>query len=318
MKKDLSFGPYLYLYEAMRKLSGMECYRFECHGDSSLFGKADLHVESDWSPELHGVGEFQLPHPSLYWCWDHHLSEDSFAVRVAHAKNMDYVCSVHPNRERLQLACGRPVTWLWQAAEPTLWKPVVEVEEKYDTGFIGTFTRNDDRINALDTLCRAFPSSLVTLGWWAEEGVRQLHEFRVAFNYSAYPIETGGTNLRTFEVMSAGRALVTNWTSDLKSLGFESGEHLLAYRTLDEGMDMIRWLLDHPGERARMGLAARKKIIESHTYVHRAIEILSMFGKEVRLAPMDVAELATTDSFNIPQRPTKDLKRPAVVFDRQL
>jgi spore maturation protein CgeB len=55
---------------------------------------------------------------------------------------------------------------------------------------------------------------------------------------------------------------------------FVPGEDLAIYddRSL---VDVARTLLDHPELRTRMAESGRKKVLEAHTYLHRARTILS-------------------------------------------
>jgi spore maturation protein CgeB len=77
------------------------------------------------------------------------------------------------------------------------------------------------------------------------------------------------SNMRMYEVTGVGACLVTDWKSNLKDL-FEPDVEVVTYRSPDECVEKIRWLLAHPADRIRIAEAGRRRTHSAHTYNHRA------------------------------------------------
>lgn len=76
----------------------------------------------------------------------------------------------------------------------------------------------------------------------------------------------GDLNLRVFESLSAGGFLLTDELSASSGLGslFESGKHLVTWRTADELVERIRWYHAHPKEADQIRTAGQAEIVSSH------------------------------------------------------
>jgi len=83
-------------------------------------------------------------------------------------------------------------------------------------------------------------------------------------------------NMRVPEVMLCGTPLITDRTSNL-DLYFKEGEHYLGHSSLEEMLNQIQWVKDHPEEAQAMADRARVLVLKDHTYYKRALQI---FGKE--------------------------------------
>jgi spore maturation protein CgeB len=78
----------------------------------------------------------------------------------------------------------------------------------------------------------------------------------------------GAVNQRLFDVPAAGAFLLTDLRDQTESL-FEPGKELVCYREPEEAPELIRYYLAHPGERRRIVLAARARVLAEHTWTHR-------------------------------------------------
>ena len=105
----------------------------------------------------------------------------------------------------------------------------------------------------------------------------KMHEIyntsKIGFNYSIHQ----DINMRTFEVMSCGSLLLTNEIKDpmLKEL-FKEGEDLIIYRNFDDLCEKVDYFLVHDQERQKISDRGHQKVIQNHTYQHRADEILKI------------------------------------------
>jgi spore maturation protein CgeB len=53
---------------------------------------------------------------------------------------------------------------------------------------------------------------------------------------------------------------------------------LLVVNEADEAVSAYRMLLDDPGQAEEMGRRARERVLDEHTYAHRARQILELVG----------------------------------------
>jgi len=80
---------------------------------------------------------------------------------------------------------------------------------------------------------------------------------------------------RPFELAAAGAAIVSNPHAGIERW-FESGSELLVVNDTDEALEAYHALLDDPGQAAAMGQRARERVLDEHTYVHRAKRVLEL------------------------------------------
>jgi hypothetical protein len=82
---------------------------------------------------------------------------------------------------------------------------------------------------------------------------------------------------RPFELAATGAAIVSNPQSGIERW-FEPGTELRVVETADEAVATYRELLDDPGTAEAMGRQARERVLDEHTYAHRARQILDLVG----------------------------------------
>jgi spore maturation protein CgeB len=82
-------------------------------------------------------------------------------------------------------------------------------------------------------------------------------------------------NMRFFEIPCAGGLQVCSPCPEME-LEFKHGETTFYYRDGSELTGQIRDLLDDSELRGKVKQAAHRKVMEKHTYLHRAKQILSL------------------------------------------
>jgi spore maturation protein CgeB len=80
---------------------------------------------------------------------------------------------------------------------------------------------------------------------------------------------SSATNMRMFEATGVGACLVTDEKENLASL-FQPGAEVVSYRSAEDCLDKVRWLLAHPQERDRIALAGQRRTLRDHTFARRA------------------------------------------------
>jgi spore maturation protein CgeB len=82
---------------------------------------------------------------------------------------------------------------------------------------------------------------------------------------------------RPFELAAAGAAIVANPYDGIERW-FEPGSELLVVNDADEAVAAYRDLLADPAQAAELGRRARERVLDEHTYRHRARQILELIG----------------------------------------
>jgi spore maturation protein CgeB len=110
---------------------------------------------------------------------------------------------------------------------------------------------------------------------------RAISAARVNLNVTrrAHATVDGSSTCRPFELASAGAAIVSNPHAGLERW-FEPGSELLVVDDADGALDAYRALLDDPAEAEAMGARARERVLDEHTYAHRARQVLRLLGLE--------------------------------------
>jgi len=110
---------------------------------------------------------------------------------------------------------------------------------------------------------------------------RAISAARVNLNLTrrAHATVDGSSTCRPFELASAGAAIVSNPHAGLERW-FEPGSELLVVEDADGALEAYRALLDDPAEADAMGARARERVLDEHTYAHRARQVLRLLDLE--------------------------------------
>ncbi|MHB8421932.1 MAG: CgeB family protein [Leptospirales bacterium] len=160
---------------------------------------------------------------------------------------------------------GKPVFWLPLACDPEMHTPV-PVQEEWDLVFAGSIQSPlQDRARRLKRLGLRF--SVRSERVFLKEMSRFLSSGRILFNASV----RNDLNMRVFESLAIGKCLLTDDAPGLSDL-FEGGRDLMVYddRTL---VETARFLLENPEVRQKIAMSGRKKVLELHTYLDRAVQL---------------------------------------------
>jgi glycosyltransferase involved in cell wall biosynthesis len=206
--------------------------------------------------------------------------------------------------ERLRELGARRAEAVFWGADPEFFAPQ-PVDKELDVFFYGYGDkfRRDWMQAMVGEASRALPDVDFALGGRDFQGdtgnARSIGD--VPFNVFSRAISSARVNLcitrrshasvyassscRPFELASAGAAIVSNPYNGIERW-FEPGSELLVVESAEEAVDAYRSLLDDPGQAEAMGARARERVLDEHTYRHRARQILSLLGvaHEARVA----------------------------------
>jgi spore maturation protein CgeB len=69
-----------------------------------------------------------------------------------------------------------------------------------------------------------------------------------------------------------GACLLTDWKNNLKEL-FVPEQEVVTYKSVDECVEKVKWLLGHPQERQMIARAGQARTLKDHTFTHRAVQL---------------------------------------------
>ena len=114
---------------------------------------------------------------------------------------------------------------------------------------------------------------------------RAISAARVNLNMTRRPHATvaGSSTARPFELASSGAAIVSNPHEGIERW-FEPGRELVIVESAEEAVAAYRELVADPGQAEEMGRRARERVLDEHTYAHRARRLLELVGLEAGVA----------------------------------
>lgn len=102
--------------------------------------------------------------------------------------------------------------------------------------------------------------------------LQQLRDSRVVLNTHIDISPRSASNMRLFEATGVGACLLTDWKANESEL-FEPGVEMVSYRSPEECVEKVRFLLEHEEERRRIAIAGQKRTLSCHTFAQRAEQL---------------------------------------------
>ena len=87
----------------------------------------------------------------------------------------------------------------------------------------------------------------------------------------------GSSTCRPFELAATGAAIVSNPHAGIERW-FEPGGELVVVEDEGQALTAYRELLGDPSQAEAMGMRARERVLDEHTYGHRARQLLALLG----------------------------------------
>jgi glycosyltransferase involved in cell wall biosynthesis len=198
--------------------------------------------------------------------------------------------------DRLRELGARRAEAVFWGADPDLFRPH-DIAKEYDVFFYGygdKFRREwmQTLIGGPSRLAPEIDFALGGRDFRGDIGAARLVG-DVPFNVFARAISAARINLnvtrrshatvpasatsRPFELAAAGAAIVSNPVEGIDRW-FEPGRELLVVENAEEAVDEYRELLGDPAQAEEMGRRARERVLDEHTYAHRARQVLELTG----------------------------------------
>lgn len=194
-----------------------------------------------------------------------------------------------------KLGANKVFTVYW-GADPTVFSPMSGVKPNYDVGFYGIGSKlREEWIRRLlvdpaekpyapggnkgkFAICgRAFDMDLgsVQLVDADDTTYRRFScQTKINLNIVRKPHATvyASATSRIFELASMGCCIVSNPYNGIEEW-FTDRKEVLVVKNEEEIPELYKWLLSDEEGRLRLGNAARQRLLQEHTYAHRAREI---------------------------------------------
>lgn len=107
-------------------------------------------------------------------------------------------------------------------------------------------------------------------GIFGLEMYQVLRDSKITLNVHADSSPRFASNMRLFETTGVGTCMVTDWKDNLPGL-FETDKEVVTYKTVDECVNKVTWLLDHSKEREDIAHAGQSRTLRDHSFAHRAL-----------------------------------------------
>jgi hypothetical protein len=101
---------------------------------------------------------------------------------------------------------------------------------------------------------------------------QQLVNSKVTFNNHINVSSGSASNMRLFEATGVGTCLLTDWKENLSEV-FEVDREVVTYKSVDECIEKVKWLLEHPQEREAIAKAGQARTLKDHTFAQRAVQL---------------------------------------------
>lgn len=185
---------------------------------------------------------------------------------------------------------------LYCSVDPGIYYPM-DLEKEYSLGYLGTYS--DDRQPTVQNflirpanLMRNEKFVVAGPGYpddvpWPENVLRIEHLppdlHREFYNQQKFTLNVTrqamiklgfSPSVRLFEAAACGVPIISDYWKGLTDL-FEEGKEILIARSTEDMVSLLKNTSEE--ERIKIGEAARKKIMNSHTAAHRALELITYY-----------------------------------------
>ena len=101
---------------------------------------------------------------------------------------------------------------------------------------------------------------------------QKLRDSRVVLNTHIDISTTSASNMRLFEVTGVRSCLLTDWKENITDL-FEPDSEVVTYRSAEECVEKVSYLLNHERERRAIAEAGQRRTLRDHTIPQRAAQL---------------------------------------------
>jgi len=101
---------------------------------------------------------------------------------------------------------------------------------------------------------------------------QEITNSKISFNIHIGEAGNQAANMRMYEVTGVGTCLLTDWKEDIKEY-FDPDYEIVTYKSKEEALEKVNFLLDNPKERESIALNGQKRTLKDHTLKERVEKI---------------------------------------------
>jgi len=116
---------------------------------------------------------------------------------------------------------------------------------------------------------------------WGNEMFSIFTQSKITVNRHIDVAENYANNMRLFEATGCGALLITDYKDNLDDL-FRIGKEVVAYRNIEECIELIKYYINHPDEATKIAKAGQKRTLENHTYDIRMKQTAKILEKHLQ------------------------------------
>jgi SAM-dependent methyltransferase len=116
---------------------------------------------------------------------------------------------------------------------------------------------------------------------WGKEMFGALTASKITVNRHIDVAENYANNMRLFEATGCGTLLITDHKDNLDDL-FEIGQEVVAYRSIGDCVELIKYYLQNPHEANIIASAGRARTLKQHTYSMRMRQTSEILERHLR------------------------------------
>lgn len=113
---------------------------------------------------------------------------------------------------------------------------------------------------------------------WGVDVYKILSESLITLNRHGEVSKQYANNMRLYEATGMGTCLITEWKENLHTL-FEPEKEVVTYRSANELIEKVNYLLENDDERTKIGKAGQKRTLKEHEYQDRIKELLEILNE---------------------------------------
>ena len=115
---------------------------------------------------------------------------------------------------------------------------------------------------------------------WGSDMFATLRRSQITINHHIDVAQTYANNMRLFEATGCGALLVTDHKDNLDDL-FSVGDEVIAYRSLEECAELVRYYLAHPEDARRIAERGQARTFRDHTYTKRMAQTAEILSRHL-------------------------------------
>jgi hypothetical protein len=277
------YTPGRYLEDAFRRI-GFRVVRLEGTVDFAAIDMSPylgvLFVESPSRPKVHVKNIHSVSIPKLFWI---HHGENRLKANIEMCGwyKPDLLLMAHSLHLGYQFPA--PVRFFPFGVDPHIFHSNIAWPNRtIDVSFVGgqssIYSVREARMQYIESVLRGKRKLSFKEKVYLHELSSLYGRSKIVFNHTADQIKA--FNMRIFEGMGCGALVLTDYTPEQELL-FQDRTHYVLYRSGKELLEYMEYYLNNPKEAQRIARAGQEYVRQSHTYEHRAKQIVNWM-KELR------------------------------------